>query len=330
MLVFGVGGGGDIAGAAAVAYMLEELGVERAYIGAVVWERYVIDPVPGPIPFDDIRNGELIFPSVMMLDGDEYAIRRGRRVVFQAAKVAKITGRKVYAFNINEGARGVSQGIDQIIKYLGIDMVVGVDVGGDALAEGCEGELWSPLADFVSIAGILRSSAKHKLLAVLGLGADGELSAEYLIRRIALLMARGALVGIFGLSEQGLRILKLLMSKGVISETGVIVLEAAKGVMEERLIRGGSRRVLINPIMIITWIVDLVKAHTELPLAQALIRSNSILEARNILNGMRIATELDLEEELYKLVIKGVRPRGQELLKIWDNLRRRLREQETL
>lgn len=57
--VFGIGGGGDIVSAIVAYTYLRKLGY-NVLLGAVVWERYVEDPIPGPICFDDLRNAILV------------------------------------------------------------------------------------------------------------------------------------------------------------------------------------------------------------------------------------------------------------------------------
>src|SRR3954451_13535250 len=56
-LVLGIGGGGDVVGALAVARFCESLGTPFA-LGGVAWERFAIDPHPGPPAIAEIRGGE--------------------------------------------------------------------------------------------------------------------------------------------------------------------------------------------------------------------------------------------------------------------------------
>ena len=54
-LVIGVGGGGDVVGALAVARFLEFCGLEF-FLGGLSWERSVYDPIPGPRKLCETRN----------------------------------------------------------------------------------------------------------------------------------------------------------------------------------------------------------------------------------------------------------------------------------
>ncbi len=55
-LVLGIGGGGDVVGALAVARLCESLGTPFV-LGGVAWERTPVDPHPGPRPLAEIRGG---------------------------------------------------------------------------------------------------------------------------------------------------------------------------------------------------------------------------------------------------------------------------------
>ena len=55
-LVLGIGGGGDAVGSLSVARHLEARGLEWV-LGGVAWERFVVDPYPGPRSLAEIHGG---------------------------------------------------------------------------------------------------------------------------------------------------------------------------------------------------------------------------------------------------------------------------------
>lgn len=61
VLVIGIGGGGDVVGST-ITYSLAVNEGKEAVLGAVLWERYVNDVVPGPIRF---RNLGMLMPLVI-------------------------------------------------------------------------------------------------------------------------------------------------------------------------------------------------------------------------------------------------------------------------
>ena len=64
MLVVGIGGGGDVVGALAVARLCETLGTPFV-LGGVAWERMPIDPYPGPRSIEQIVNGDPLWSAII-------------------------------------------------------------------------------------------------------------------------------------------------------------------------------------------------------------------------------------------------------------------------
>lgn len=133
-LVLGAGGGGDVVSALLPYERIRRRG-ERVTLGAVLWERRVEDPVPGPICTNDLREAQVINERVAILGPNSFAVRGGRKVKPQAARVAQVLGINVVSFCISGGVSGLYRDIMEIANMLGIDQVIGVDAGGDILAE---------------------------------------------------------------------------------------------------------------------------------------------------------------------------------------------------
>src|SRR4029453_15294126 len=133
-LVIGVGGGGDVVGALATARFLEFCGLEGV-LGGLSWERSVYDPVPGPRMLSEVENVRVLHPRVWMANPNSQT-RTG--VFFAASRMAAAHGKEVLLVDINGGADGVVQGLEVAIKELRTDLLLGLDVGGDSLAQGNE------------------------------------------------------------------------------------------------------------------------------------------------------------------------------------------------
>ena len=86
-LVLGIGGGGDVVGALAVARLCESLGTPFA-LGGVAWERFAIDPRPGPRPIEEIRGGERLDGGAVLADT---ATTTDDGVAFAEAGIADFT-----------------------------------------------------------------------------------------------------------------------------------------------------------------------------------------------------------------------------------------------
>ena len=59
-LVIGVGGGGDVVGALAVAESCRQLHGASPVVGGVTWERRPIDPRPGPRSVGEIEGARVL------------------------------------------------------------------------------------------------------------------------------------------------------------------------------------------------------------------------------------------------------------------------------
>jgi hypothetical protein len=301
VLVLGIGGGGDVVGALAVARLCESLGTPFV-LGGVAWERIAIDPHPGPRPVAEIRRGRPLGDAAV-LAGPETTTPEG--VAFSEARMAAHLGAETVLVDVSGGTAGAAAGIAAAVTELGCDLLVCVDVGGDVLAHGDELGLASPLCDAVMVAAALRVAAGDNiargddrvkpLLAVLGPGCDGELTATEVLERVAELARAGTWLGTWGLTPEIVAELDAAATL-VPTEASLQVVRCARGEVGSAYIRRGRRRVELGPVGALTFVFDPVAAPSEaLPLAHAVADAGSIEEGRAALAARGILTELDYE-----------------------------------
>jgi hypothetical protein len=292
-LVLGIGGGGDVVGALAVARLCESLGTPCA-LGGVAWERFAIDPRPGPRPLDEIRGGERLDGGAVLADA-ETSTDDG--IAFAEAGVAGFLEAPTALIDITRGAAGAAGGIAAAMERLECDLLVGVDVGGDMLGRGDEEGLASPLCDAVMVAAMVESAGgSDPLLAMIGAGCDGELAPAQVLERVAALARVGAWVGTWGTPLEVAAELERAAGR-VPTEASLMVARCARGETSVVPIRGGRRHVELGPVGALAFFFDPVAALAELPLAQAARGSESIDEARDALAGRGVRTELDYERD---------------------------------
>ncbi len=292
-LVLGIGGGGDVVGALAAARLCESLGTPFA-IGGVAWERFAVDPTPGPRPLDDVRGGErmgdhavLAVPETATVDG----------IAFAESGVAAHLATHAVLVDVTGGVAGASEGISAAMERLDCDLLLGVDVGGDVLGRGDEDGLASPLCDAVMLAAMLQVGGDAEpLLAVLGAGCDGELTPAQVFERVAALGRAGAWVGTWGVSP-GLAAELERAAEHVPTEASLQVARCARGATGNVPIRGGRRQVELGPAGALMFAFDAAAAASELPLTGAVTGSASIEEARAALASLGVRTELDYERD---------------------------------
>jgi hypothetical protein len=294
VLVIGIGGGGDVVSASVIAYMLEKQGC-KVFIGSIAWERFVYDPIPGPIRFNELRNHELLNDYVAIVNEETYAVREGKRIVFQAVNVAKALKRSVYVFDLWRGVKGYVYGVKSLTNKFNLTHVIGVDVGGDVLANGYESNLWSPLADSMGLA--MLNHIENSYLIIHSPGSDGELSQDEVLNRISIIAANNGYIGAHSLGSDEIMLLQKILRHAK-SEAGMIALYAFKGFSGELPIRNNTRRIRVSIINTLFFILDPHVVYKLSISARIVDNTESLEEANNRLNKAGIYTEYNLEKDI--------------------------------
>ena len=163
--------------------------------------------------------------------------------------MAALYGWEVLHIDINAGVVGAVAGLEAAMTALGTDLLVGIDVGGDSLAQGGEAGLRSPLADAVMLAAFteMEKRGHAALWGVFGYGSDGELTTDEIERALAQVAAAGGLLGAWALTPQVVSELEDVVEK-VPTEASAVPLRCARGAWGEGSIRYDERRVRLTPV----------------------------------------------------------------------------------
>jgi hypothetical protein len=296
-MVLGMGGGGDVVGALATAEYSRIYDGSRPVLGGVTWERWPIDPVPGPRAVSEIENGEELAPAVVLASQETKV--RGRDVLFAESRMAEFLGEPTVLVDVNPGPGVVAAGLAAAAQRLGCDLIVFIDVGGDVLAKGDEPGLTSPLCDAVMLAAAQQLGQDgHPVLAGLfGLGCDAELTPAEVLARLAAVAEVGGLAGSRGLTEPVARRLEEAMEV-VITEASAQAVRAFRGACGVATIRAGTRTLELSATAALTFYLDVaLTVQATGRLAQAVAGAGSLEEASRALNELGVRTELDRERE---------------------------------
>ncbi|MCE4614441.1 MAG: DUF1152 domain-containing protein [Desulfurococcales archaeon] len=304
ILVFGAGGGGDVIGALHIYNKLKSMGAET-YLGALVWERYVVDPHPGPIPLIAFFNVDPISETAAIAEGKSRAYRYGHEIIPQVIRVAGALNEKVILLDGSRGAEGLALGLTSVVDHLSVKTVIGVDVGGDLLAKGKEEGLWSPLADSLSLYAINRVEGE-KIIAIHAAGADGELPADLVYNYISEIARDNGLITSVGLDKNDVSLYEKIKNN-VITEASRIPIEAFEGYYGKIIIRNGTREVSVSPCTTITFLLDASVVYNHSEIARVVAGSRHIGEASNKLNEKCIYTEYNLEKDIAALLETGMK-----------------------
>jgi hypothetical protein len=297
-LILGVGGGGDVVGALATARFLEFCGLEFI-LGGLSWERNVYDPIPGPRKLSEVRNVDALHSFAWMANSES---QTDTGVYFAESRMAAVLAKEVLLIDINGGVEGVVDGIEIATKELQADLLVGIDVGGDSLAQGHESGLRSPLADSIMLAAFaeLAKRGRRTLWGVFGYGSDGELTVDEIEAALSKLAAADGLQGAWALTPKIAAEIEEVI-KTVPTEASAIPVECFRGAWGIKVIRGGRRTLKLTPLTTLTFFMAPEKLYESLSRpAQAVRESSSLDEANNALHALGIYTELDFERDHYK------------------------------
>lgn len=292
-LVLGIGGGGDAVGALGVARCLTDRGVE-AVLGGVAWERIAVDPEPGPRPLDQVLGPKRRGPGWAIVEPGSGATT-ARGIHFCESRLATFLGAETALIDVTGGPATAAAGMAAAAAELGCDLVVLVDIGGDAIAAGGESGLASPLCDAVMLAaGAALDDSVPRLAGVLGAGCDGELRPVEVLDRVAALASVGAWIGTFGIDPEAAREIEHA-AEAAVTEASAMVARCVHGERGEVPIRGGRRTVELGPVGALAFMFDLDHALAELPLARAVAGCDSLEAANQALLAMGVGTELEYE-----------------------------------
>ena len=296
-LVIGVGGGGDVVGALAAGRFVEFWGIEFV-LGGLSWEGPTVDPVPGPRSLEEVRHVRRLHRYAWAVNSQSQTLTGVR---FAESQVSEIIKQEVLLIDINGGVKGVVDALQTSMKELNADLLVGVDVGGDSLAQGTETGLCSPLADAIMLAAYVEMErlGYHALWAVFGYGSDGELTTDEIERHLSELAKNGGLLGCWGLTGTVVAELERVV-KSVRTEASAIPVACARGAWGEGTIRQGQRRVKLKPLTTLTFFISPTVLYETLSRpAQAVKESSSLDEANEALHACGLETELDVERNNY-------------------------------
>lgn len=294
VLAVGIGGGGDVVGALAVAEYVRTLG-GATVVGGTTWERRPIDPLPGPRRLDELQEAQSLNAAVA-LAGPRTSGPGGFR--FAESHVAELLGEPTVLVDPNPGPAAVADGLADAAARLDCDVVVLVDVGGDVLAHGDEPGLSSPLCDAVLLAAAPALARRVRTLgAVFGAGCDAELTPAEVLERVAEVAAADGLLGTWGLTPPAVARLERTVAS-VPTEASAQALACARGAFGPQPIRNGRRAVERTPVGALTFFYEPAAALASAArCARMVLDAADLDDAQTRLAAAGVRTELDYERE---------------------------------
>jgi hypothetical protein len=177
-LVIAAGGGGDAITGSALA---GPLGLtDPPIVMTYSWDRLMIDPLPGPRTVNDFIGLCQLAPNVLEVLPSTEPIRPAGSSL---PRLATDLPARILLLDPAGGAVGMAAQISAAVTYFHTDTLALIDVGGDALTDGSDPGLRSPLADQLALAACVRTGLPSQLV-IAAPGIDGELPPTTTITRL--------------------------------------------------------------------------------------------------------------------------------------------------
>ncbi len=258
------------------------------------WDRYVMDPVPGPRSVGDYQGLRPLTERSWRVTGES-------RVRWAATPtlplLARLTGAQVVLLDPHQGAVAMSQTMAEALREFAAREVTLVDVGGDVIAEGHESQLMSsPLGDSLALAALAKVGVCVSVV-VAGPGLDGELPASRVAARCDEIASDSLQVTPEAVQTCG----------GILrehpSEATALLAAAALGIRAEVEIRDSGALVSVTDTSAAAYVIPYERALKVNRLAQRLVDTTSLAEAEQITTDVCGRCELTYERR--KALSKG-------------------------
>ena len=215
--------------------------------------------------------------------------------------MSQILEKETLLIDINQGPDAIAEALLDASKELEADLIIGIDVGGDAVAFGNEKGIASPLADSILTAALYKLSFKiPTIMGIFGFGSDGELTLSELECSFKTISQNQGLIGSWGITLETKKLMEEVMEI-VPTEASKTPVEYSNGEFKSTTIRSGTRIINLNLSSTVTFYLDpkVVFEKVSKP-AKVVSDCKNLLEANKALNKIGLKTELDLEHEKLK------------------------------
>ncbi|MFF5292606.1 DUF1152 domain-containing protein [Paractinoplanes globisporus] len=279
------GGGGDALAALMIGRTLDPGSAHDQVVASYSWDRYIIDPTPGPRRVSDFtglaRRAEHVWevtPQSQLLTGG----RSGLTILAQQ------TDARFFLLDPFDGAAGLRKQIEALACYISAASVVLTDVGGDIAAKGDEPELSSPLADSLVLSAVAGLPGQATVV-VAGPGLDGELPQTVVRAYMEDAGARHSRV-----ASGDAKNFRAALDRHP-SEATALLAAAAIGIEGEAEIRDSAALVPLDAASADLLVADCHRVNSVSRVAQAVASSRTFEEAEQLTREVCRKTELDHE-----------------------------------
>lgn len=317
VLVVGIGGGGDVVSTLPTCFDLERVGAYPIPAG-LTWKRVVHDTYGRPRPIDQFDHVTQI--NDLIGEANPHTRTRDGGTQIEANISRALGGIPVGMIDISPGVARLREALEHYRQLRSIDVILGVDAGGDVLCFGHEPTLESPICDQTVLAAI--STMPGALLGVFGFGADGEMSLDAFRERFRTLNEIGAYRALLPVATEDISRMQAalleapteasrlpmqvaqiisaerLLEVGALMNGGAPVLEQAIGSCREIPMRDGLRTARLSDLSATTMFFEPHKVFRSSRFNELIREDHSIDQVHEVLTQAGITTEFTERERL--------------------------------
>jgi len=298
VLFVALGGGGDVISATMLAKEALRVGARQAVVASLAWERYVVDPLPGPRAPEELRGLRLAGEAAGYGWATPETAFPGGALTNQATLCQRVPEVPQALLNPWGGVTGLVSALQNLAVAVSPCEVLAVDVGGDVLAGVPSPTLKSPLGDALMLSACWQAFPEARV-AVLGLGADGELTPTDVATLWQRHLSAGFVQTLETLPLEQVGWVAQALTDGVLhSEVTAAVVRAAQGVHGQLLFRDGLHRVMLAPDLLLmpVYAIQTVVNHIN-PLARLLADTDAFQQASDRLEAAGFFSEWVYEQQ---------------------------------
>ena len=255
-------------------------------IATYAWDRLLVDPLPGPRGLGSFTGLRQVGPRTFLVEGSSLPIAPAGSTLPRVAAELPV---RLALLDPYGGGQGMAEQLRDAVSVFDIDQVLVVDVGGDVVARGDEPGLKSPLADALALAASCDLPVPVDV-AVVGVGLDGELPAEYVRQR---LRAMGGGIDAL-LKPRDAEVVASLFEWHPSEATAMLAaaVAGARGVVE---VRDSGTQIVLDDACVQVWRCPAGPLTRASPLASRLVGTVTLDEVEDVVRDVCGFCEIDYE-----------------------------------
>ncbi len=296
--LFGVGGGGDAICATRIA------GGKRSIVASVIWEKYTLDPQPGPRAPSELTCVKGLSSLGHAQVSSHTRLPNGNQPTL-AVLANQFPEIAFIGLDVSNGVSGIADQLREIQRiYPGSQDWEGVDVGGDVLASLPSDQLRSPLLDAIGLGALFQVSPKS-VIHVAGIGLDGEIDPLNALNACKSLGATRSQKREIDIDKL---IWRLIKCRQLHSDVNALFIASLMGFRGKVIARVQQQAVEVSSQQSAIWTCEIERLYRHNRLSQILAETTSLEQGSQLCMDNSYCSELNYERRIIPKIFANQSP----------------------